>query len=94
MSEDNYLSVREIFNEALIRDVILFVSLFIFSITQNWDNIFLFIFPLISFGFALFFRILSTNKWRLFIKENMMIYNPMGSEKVWRGINLSSSISR
>lgn len=81
MSEDNYLSVREIFNEALIRDVILFVSLFIFSITQNWDNIFLFIFPLISFGFALFFRILSTNKWRLFIKENMMIYNPMGSEK-------------
>ncbi|MEJ2250908.1 MAG: hypothetical protein P8Y97_14805 [Candidatus Lokiarchaeota archaeon] len=81
MSEDNYLSVREIFNEALIRDVILFVSLIIFSITQYWDTIFRFIFPLINFGFAMFFRILSTNKWRLFTKENMMIYNPMGSEK-------------
>ncbi|TFF88691.1 MAG: hypothetical protein EU550_00810 [Promethearchaeota archaeon] len=81
MSEENYLTIRQIFNETLIRDVILFISLFIFCIAQNWNNILLFVFPLISFGFALFFRIIGTNKWRIFSKENLLLYNPIGSEK-------------
>jgi hypothetical protein len=81
MSEEKYLSLREIMSEVTIRDLLLFICLFIFSIGQNWNNIFLFLFPIITFGFALFFRLIGTNKDRLYAKENLILYNPMGSEK-------------
>ena len=81
--ENHYLKLREALNEPLLRDVILFLVLYLFILTQNWQNIILLSFPMISFGFSLYFRILSTNKKRIYFSESQLIYNPIGSEKVY-----------
>ncbi|MFX1375469.1 MAG: hypothetical protein ACFFA0_06635 [Promethearchaeota archaeon] len=84
MSEDNnnfYLSIKHIINETLIRDVVIFGFLFLLVITQVWENISLLLFPLIAFGFSVFFRIINTNKWRTKFDDNYIIYNPLGLEK-------------
>lgn len=82
MSDNKYLSLRELISESLIRDVVLFLFLFLVVIAQDWDNIFLLLFPLISFSFALFFKIVATAKKR--INDNLqIIYNPLGSELVY-----------
>ena len=85
MSEDNikeyFLPIRDLINENFIRDVITFTFIFILINTQGWDNIFLLLFPLITFGFSLFFRILNTNKWRTEFENSLIIYNPLGLEK-------------
>ncbi|MFX1494777.1 MAG: hypothetical protein ACFFBZ_10885 [Promethearchaeota archaeon] len=80
-SEKPYLLLREIFNEILLRDVILFAILFLFTLAQTWDTIILFLFPIISFAYSLIFRIISTNKWRMNSGTNLLIYNPIGVEK-------------
>ncbi|MFX1314365.1 MAG: hypothetical protein ACFE9T_00745 [Promethearchaeota archaeon] len=80
-SEDNHLSIKEIFNEALLRDLLLFGLLYVLIITQIWENIFLFLFPLISFAFSIFFRIININKWRTEFTNGSIIYNPFGSER-------------
>ncbi len=80
-SEKPYLLLREIFNEILLRDIILFAILFLFILAQNWDTIILFLFPIISFAYSLIFRIISTNKWRTISENNPLIYNPIGVEK-------------
>ena len=68
MSEDNnnnfYLSIKDLINETLGRDLIIFSFLFLLVITQVWENISLLLFPLITFAFSVFFRIVNTNKWR------------------------------
>ncbi|MFX0011680.1 MAG: hypothetical protein ACFE9R_15310 [Candidatus Hermodarchaeota archaeon] len=81
--EDQYLKLREVLNEPLLRDLILFILLYLFILTQSWQNLILLSFPMISFGFSLFFRILSTNKRRIYFSESQLIYNPIGSEKVY-----------
>ncbi len=85
MSEDNnndfYLSIKDLINEALVRDLIIFSFLFLLVITQVWENISLLLFPLISFAFSVFFRIVNTNKWRTEFEERPIIYNPIGLEK-------------
>jgi hypothetical protein len=48
-------------------------------VAQEWSNLFLIIFPIITFSFALIFRFISTNKFRL-INTNI-VYNPLGSER-------------
>jgi len=80
-SEKPYLLLREIFNEILLRDIILFAILFLFTLGQNWETIILFLFPIISFAYSLIFRIISTNKWRINSEINPLIYNPIGVEK-------------
>jgi hypothetical protein len=50
-------------------------------LVQTWDNIFLLLFPLISFGFSLFFKIINTNKLSLEIEGIQITYNPLGLEK-------------
>ncbi|MFX1355400.1 MAG: hypothetical protein ACFFGP_15715, partial [Promethearchaeota archaeon] len=80
-SEKPSLLLRELFNEILLRDIVLFTILFLFTLAQSWDNIFLFLFPIITFAYAIFFRIVSTNKWRLKYEPNSIIYNPIGLEK-------------
>lgn len=80
-SEKPYLLLREIFNEILLRDIVLFVILFLFTLAQSWDNIFLFLFPIITFAYAIFFRIISTNKWRIKPESSSIVYNPFGLEK-------------
>jgi hypothetical protein len=85
MSEDNnnfYLSIKDLFNESLVRDLIIFSFLFLLVITQVWDNISLLLYPLITFAFSIFFRIVNTNKWRTEFDERPIIYNPIGLEKL------------
>ncbi|MBY8982548.1 MAG: hypothetical protein KGD57_06350, partial [Candidatus Lokiarchaeota archaeon] len=81
MSEDYYLSIRELFSENILRNLILFFMLFIFTIAQDWNNILLLLFPLIIFSFSIIFEIINDNKWRIQLKDNLIIYNPLGSEK-------------
>ncbi|MHA2392669.1 MAG: hypothetical protein ACXAEX_12055 [Promethearchaeota archaeon] len=85
MSEENndtiFLSLKDIVKESLIRDIILFSFLFILVISQVWETIILLLFPLITFAFSLFFRIISTNKWRTEFENSLIIYNPFGLEK-------------
>ena len=76
--EEAYLSLRKLISEPLLRDLILFFLLFFFIVAQEWTNLFLVIFPIITFSFALIFRFISTNKFRL--NNESIIYNPLGSE--------------
>ena len=80
-TEKPFLQLRKIFNEILLRDIILFGILFLFALAQSWDNIFLFLFPIISFAYSLFFRIVSTNKWRTLSENSPIVYYPIGLEK-------------
>lgn len=84
MSEDSdnfYLTIRDLINESLIRDVVIFSFLFLLVITQVWENITLLLFPLITFGFSIFFRIINVNKWRTKFDNPTVVYNPLGLEK-------------
>ncbi len=85
MSEDNnkdfFLPLRNLFQESLIRDIIIFTFIFILVNTQGWVDIFLLLFPLVTFGFSLFFRIINSNKWRTEFENSYIIYNPLGLEK-------------
>ncbi len=85
MNEKNnnnfYLSLKDLLSEILLRDLILFVFLFLLIISQSWENIFLLLFPLLTFIFSLFFRILSTNKMKTEFNNNPIIYNPLGLER-------------
>jgi len=83
MSENNYISFRELISESLIRDIILFLFVFLLVLAQDWDNIFLLLFPLIMFSFAVFFKILYTIKNSAKLDNSHIIYNPLGSEKVY-----------
>jgi hypothetical protein len=81
MSEEHYLSIRQLFSETVILNLILFGSLFIFTLGQDWNDIFLFLFPIITFCFSLFFKLIDVNKWRTKFEDSPLIYNPLGSEK-------------
>ena len=85
MSEKNtdqeFLLLRELLNESLLRDLIIFVVFFLFILAQSWKNIFLLLFPVITYAFSLFFRLINANKWRLSIFDNTITYNPLGLEK-------------
>lgn len=85
MSEKNtdqeFLLLRELLNESFLRDLIIFVIFFLFILAQSWKNIFLLLFPVITYTFSLFFRLINANKWRLSIYDNTITYNPLGLEK-------------
>ena len=80
-SEENYLLLRELLSETLLRDIIIFIILYLFVLAQSWDNLFLQLFPIITFGYSVFFRIINTNKWRNTFSSTQIIYNPIGLEK-------------
>ncbi|UCD00776.1 MAG: hypothetical protein JSV23_07770 [Promethearchaeota archaeon] len=80
-TEDHYLSLKDILSESLLRDLVLFTFLFLLIITQTWDNILLLLFPLITFAFSLFFRIICSNKKRIEFQNSLVIYNPLGLER-------------
>ena len=84
MSENNSdhpgLLLREVLNETILRDLLLFILLYLFILAQNWDNLLLPLFPIITFSFALVFRIIGTNKHRLIDNEKLISYNPLGAE--------------
>ena len=54
-SKEDFLKVREVLTKTLLRDAFIFAILYLFILTQSWNNIFLFLFPIITFGFSLFF---------------------------------------
>ncbi|NVM16254.1 MAG: hypothetical protein HWN80_00955 [Candidatus Lokiarchaeota archaeon] len=80
-SEEDFLRLRELLNESLLRDVLVFAILYLFIFAQSWSNIFLLLFPIITFSFSLFFRIINSNKYRIFLEHNLITYNPLGLEK-------------
>jgi len=80
ISNQTELLLREVLNETLLRDIFLFIFLYIFILVQGWDNLFLLLFPIISFSFALFFRVIGTNKKRLMDNNSLVFYNPIGIE--------------
>ena len=79
-SNQKILSLREVLNEYLIRDTLVFILFYLFILAQDWDSLLLLFFPIVSFSFALFFRIIGTNKKRLNIKKDLIHYNPIGIE--------------
>ena len=81
MDDNNYLPLHELFSESLIRDLVLFCLLFLLVIAQIWADIFLLLFPLITFAFSLFFHMISVNKWRVEFDGSPIVYNPLGLEK-------------
>ncbi len=80
-SDENYLLLRELLNETLLRDVITFIILYLFVLAQSWENLFLLLFPIITFAYSVFFRIINTNKWRTTSNSSLITYNPIGLEK-------------
>jgi hypothetical protein len=80
-SNHPYLSLRQILSESLLRDLIMFIFLFLLIIAQGWENILLLLFPLITFTFSLFFRILSSNIAKTKFNNSYVIYNPLGLER-------------
>ncbi|MFX0036146.1 MAG: hypothetical protein ACFE9I_10965 [Candidatus Hermodarchaeota archaeon] len=86
MTEENNknqkLLIKNLISESLIRDLFLFIFLFLLVINQVWSNIILFYFPLITFVFSIFFRILNTNKRRIIFENGSIIYNPLGLERI------------
>jgi len=82
MSIKNKLQFKELISESFLRDLILFSFLFILVIAQDWDNILLLLFPLITFVFALFFKMIDTIRQESQTDDTLIIYNPLGSEKV------------
>ncbi|MFX1273793.1 MAG: hypothetical protein ACFFAT_02015 [Promethearchaeota archaeon] len=82
MSEQNYQPLRKLLNESLIMEIVLFLLLFILNISQEWSNILLMLFPLITFSFSLFFKMIGINKWRIQHANTPIIYNPLGAEKI------------
>jgi len=80
-SDENYLLLRELLNETLLRDIIIFIILYLFILAQSWVNLFLLLFPIITFAYSVFFRIINTNKWRTTSNSTQIIYNPIGLEK-------------
>lgn len=81
MSEEQDLSLSSLLNEGLIRDIVLFTFLFVLTINLEWNNLLLLVFPLISFGFSLVFKIINANKSKTQFEPVRLLYNPLGSEK-------------
>jgi len=80
-SDENYLLLRELLNETFFRDLIVFIILYLFVLAQYWENLFLLLFPIITFAYSVFFRIINTNKWRTTSNSTQITYNPIGLEK-------------
>ncbi len=80
-SDENYLLLRELLNESFFRDLFVFVILYLFVLAQSWENLFLLLFPIITFAYSVFFRIINTNKWRTTSNSTQITYNPIGLEK-------------
>ncbi|TFG01124.1 MAG: hypothetical protein EU540_04355 [Promethearchaeota archaeon] len=81
MNENYNLKLKDIYSESLVRDIVLFFFLFMLVLAQKWDNILLLLFPLISFSFAIFFKIIDIIKKRREGDNSQIIYNPLGNEK-------------
>ncbi len=81
-SDEKALLLRELLGETLFRDIIIFIILYLFILAQSWENLFLLLFPIVTFAYSVFFRIINTNKWRTTSSSStLIIYNPIGLEK-------------
>ncbi|MHA1487972.1 MAG: hypothetical protein ACTSSC_12490, partial [Promethearchaeota archaeon] len=58
-TKQEFLLLRELLSESLLRDLILFVIFYLFILAQSWKNIFLLLFPVITYAFSLFFRLIN-----------------------------------
>ena len=80
-SKEDFLRVKELLNETLLRDAFIFTIFYLFILSQSWINLFLLLFPIITFGFSLFFRIINTNRYRILLYNSQITYNPIGLER-------------
>ncbi|MFX0021632.1 MAG: hypothetical protein ACFE9S_04850 [Candidatus Hermodarchaeota archaeon] len=80
-NNNHYLSLKDIISESLLRDLSLFIFLFFLILTQGWENILLLLFPLATFTFSVFLRILSSNKEKTEFTNSLIIYYPLGVER-------------
>ncbi|MBD3195083.1 MAG: hypothetical protein GF317_08520 [Candidatus Lokiarchaeota archaeon] len=80
MSENYYLSIRDLFTESLLRQLLAFCLLFLLIISQEWSDIFILLYPLSLFFFSVFFKIISTNREKNFFKNSPIVFYPIGSE--------------
>ncbi len=81
MSEENYIPLRSFITENFLRDLILFSFLFVLFLSQAWENFILLLFPLITYGFSIFFRMIHVNKWKTEFNNIPVRYYPLGTEK-------------
>lgn len=79
--DDKYIPLRKLFSEKLARDIILFGLLFVMTLSQDWPNILLLLFPLVTFSFSLFFTFIDRNKRKSSFDKSNLRYNPLGSER-------------
>lgn len=79
-AKKEFLPLRKLLNESLLRDLLIFIIFYLFILAQSWKNIFLMFFPIITYAFSIFFRLINVNKWRL-SQYSTIIYNPLGLEK-------------
>ncbi|MHA1336149.1 MAG: hypothetical protein ACTSPW_10465 [Promethearchaeota archaeon] len=80
MNDKIYVSFANLGSEKFFRNLFLFLFIFLMTLAQGWENILLFLFPLISFSFSMFFIILATNKWRTEFENRTINYQPLGAE--------------
>lgn len=80
MKQEEYINLRSFLSEKIVRNLVIFSFLFLLTIGQGWDNIFLFLFPLITFAFSLVFSIIAQNKYLTQFSQSYINYNPLGAE--------------
>jgi hypothetical protein len=80
MKQEEFINLRSFLSEKIVRNLVLFSFLFLLTIGQGWDNIFLFLFPLITFAFSLVFSIIAQNKYLTQFSQSYIHYNPLGAE--------------
>jgi hypothetical protein len=81
MSKENSLTIKQLFSESVILNLILFGILFLITLGQDWTKIFLFLFSFITLSFSMFFKLIEVNKWRTRFEDSPIVYNPFGSEE-------------
>jgi hypothetical protein len=68
--------------ENFIRPFIIFFVIYLFGIVQNWGSIIFFLFPIITFGFFIFFKVIEVSKEYTNVKGSNLSFNPIGDEGV------------
>jgi len=63
----------------ILKSILFLIGLFL-TLVQNWVDPILIICPIVSFGFALFFQIIESNKHNTEIKDSFIYYEPIGEE--------------
>lgn len=82
MTKEYYIdSFRVLFHKDILLKVAIFLGGYVLILSQNWVSLSLILCPVISFGFALFFQIISNNKKITELKKSSIVFSPIGEER-------------